>query len=130
MFSFTDNALKLTYGNIAALSSLRLISMISESDIVKIVVRHGIVFFQNIFSYWKKCLHLSFCTSRFGLELQDICCIDKHLIRSYVEAEYSNNWTHSEIWPLEMLFIKFNYHSLSMFSRTEINEAIQCLSTV
>jgi len=27
------------------------------------------------------------------------------------------------------LFIKFNYHSLSLFSRNEINDVIQCLST-
>jgi len=28
-----------------------------------------------------------------------------------------------------MWFIKFNYHSLSLFSRNEINDAIECLST-
>jgi len=70
-----------------------------------------------------------YCTSRFGLKLEDICYIDKHLIRSYVEAEYSDNLTHSAVSLLDMFFIKSNYYSLSMFSLIEINDAIQCLST-
>jgi len=37
---------------------------LSECDIVKSVVNHGIVFFQNVFSYLKKCFY---CISRFGL---------------------------------------------------------------
>jgi len=69
-----------------------------------------------------------YCTSRFGVKLEDICYIDKQLIRSYVEAEYSDNLIHSVVSLLEMLFIKFNYHLLSLLSRNEINDAIQCLS--
>jgi len=37
---------------------------------------------------------------------------DKQLIWSHVEAEYSENLIHSVVSLLEMLFIKFNYHSV------------------
>ena len=66
--------------------------MISECDIVKFVVRHGIVFSRTYSPIGRNAYY---CTSRFGLELENICCIDKHLIRSYVEAEHSHNLTHS-----------------------------------
>jgi len=70
-----------------------------------------------------------YCTTRIGVKLENICykLIGKQLIRSYVETEYSDNFIHFVVSPLEMLFIKFDYHSLSLFSRNEINDVIQCL---
>ena len=89
-------------------------SMISECDKVKFVVRHGIVF-PRMYSPIERIAY--YYTSRFDLELEDICCIDKHFIRSYVVAEYSDSLTHSVVSLLEMLFIKFNNHSLSLTSQ-------------
>jgi len=101
--------------------------MISEFDIVKFVVRHGIVFSRMYSPIGRNAFY---CTSRFVLKLEDICYIDEQLIQSYVEGEYSDNLIQSVVLLLEMLFIEFKYHSLSLFSRNEINDAIQCLSTV
>ena len=76
--------------------------MISGCDIVKFVVRHELVFSRMSSPIGRNAY---FCTSRFDLELEDICCIDKYFIRSYVEAEFSDNLTHSVVLLLEMLFI-------------------------
>jgi hypothetical protein len=100
--------------------------MVSECDLVKFVVRHGIYFGKMSSPIGRNAFY---CTSRVGNKLEDIGYIDKHLIRSFVESEYSDHLIYSVVSLLEMLFIKFNYHSLSLFSRNEIIDAIQCLST-
>jgi len=99
--------------------------MISECDIVTFVVRRGIIFFRMYSPIGR---NACYCTSGFGLKLEDICCIDKHLIRPYVEAEYSDNLTHYVVSLLEMLFINFNYHLLSLFTRIEHSKLqIKCV---
>jgi len=95
--------------------------MISECDIVKFVIRRGIVF-SRMYSPIGR--NVFYCTSHFGVKLEDICCIDKQLIMSYVEAEYPDNLIYTVVSLLELLFIKFNYHSLSLFSRNEINDQL------
>ena len=66
---------------------------------------------------------------RFGLRINEISCINKRYVWSCVQADLSRDLMFTVVSLLEMLFVKFNYCSMSLSSCSEINDAIQCLAT-
>ena len=100
--------------------------MSNDWDIVNFVVRHGIFFGRMCSPIGRNAVY---CASRFDRRLNGIYFINKRINRSCVQTDLSRDLMFTVVSLLEMLLVKFNYFSMSLFSRSKINHAIHCRAT-
>ena len=96
----------------------------SDCEIVNFIARHG-VYFSMLSPIGR---NAQFCSSRFCISLNDIGTVTKKLVWAHVRSNLSPTILCTVMSLLELLFIKFRYFTLPLFSFSDIENAIYALA--
>jgi len=97
----------------------------SDCDVVNFVARHGVYFRRTLSPIGWNSL---FCCRRFGVRLSAIAHINKSSVWAVGTLSISAYCIIPHVHLiLELLFVKFGYHSLSCLSQADITYAIDSI---
>jgi hypothetical protein len=100
----------------------------SDCDIVNYVARHGLSHARMLSPIGR---NAAFCCSRFDVSFDDITVITKRRVWSHAWSQLSLEVFDTVSVLLELLFVKFNFYSLSSsFTSSDVDVAIACLCTM
>ena len=97
----------------------------SDCEIVNFIARRGVYFSRMLSPIGR---NAQFCSSRFSIPLNDIGTVTKNLVWAHVRSNLSLSILYSVMSLLELLFIKFRYFTLPLFSFSDIENAIYALA--